>query len=44
MECIQECLEDLDQTGTLPILTDEDLADFEVIVIFYLQIDYASRP
>lgn len=32
MECVEECLQDLEETGTLPVLTEEDLADFEVPV------------
>ena len=31
MECVQECLQDLEETGSLPVLTEEDLADFEVV-------------
>ena len=31
MECVDECLQDLEETGNIVELTEEDLADFEVI-------------
>ena len=31
MECVDECLQDLEETGNIVELTEEDLADFEVL-------------
>ena len=42
MECVDECLQDLEETGNIVELTEEDLADFEVID-YIISIDFMDR-